>query len=169
MTTEHANIVIRYQVKTEDSAAIEKLVAATGYFSQAELVIAVELVDERLAKGTASGYEFVLAEVESVVVGYACFGEIPCTVGSYDLYWIAVDPRYQRWGIGKQLLQQVESQVRQIGGRGIYIDTSGGEQYASSRGFYERCGYRLVANLPDFYGPGDPKHVFWRSLTIGTV
>ena len=166
MTTEHANIVIRYQVKPDDSSAIEQLVTATGYFSQAELEIAVELVDERLAQGTASGYEFVIAEVDSALVGYACFGEIPCTVGSYDLYWIAVVPQCQGWGIGKQLLQHVESQVRRIGGRGIYIDTSGCEQYASSRGFYERCGYRLIANLPDFYGPGDPKHIFWRSLAI---
>ena len=48
--------------------------------------------DERLEKGAASGYEFVIAEDDSSMVGYACFGEIPCTVGSYDLYWIVVDP-----------------------------------------------------------------------------
>ena len=38
---------------------------------------------------------------ETVVVGYACYGPIACTVASYDLYWIAVDPQFQRHGIGQ--------------------------------------------------------------------
>ena len=63
---------------------------STGVFSPGEIQIAVELADERLAKGEASGYYFVFAEEDGQVRGYACYGPIALTVGSYDLYWIAV-------------------------------------------------------------------------------
>lgn len=164
MMTKNAVITLRNNVRPEDSLTIGRIVAACGYFSPAETEIAVELVNERLNKGSASGYEFVIAEIDAALVGYACFGEIPCTVGSYDLYWIVVDAQHQRSGIGKLLMQQVESSVRQLSGRGIYIDTSGREQYANTHRFYERCGYREVANLADFYAFGDPKLIYWRAL-----
>ncbi|MEZ6132134.1 MAG: GNAT family N-acetyltransferase [Planctomycetaceae bacterium] len=162
MTTERANITLRREVTADDSAQIARLVAATGFFNAAEIAIALEIVEERLAKGTASDYEFVIAEEDSKVVGYACFGEIPCTVGSYDLYWIVVDPEQQRSGIGRMLMHDVEQRVGQRTGRGIYIDTSGRDQYSATRSFYERCGYECVASLPDFYAPGDAKCIYWK-------
>ena len=30
------------------------------------------------------------------MIGYVCYGPIACTVGSFDLYWIAVDRRRAR-------------------------------------------------------------------------
>ncbi len=164
MTAKHANITTRHDVNSDDSAEIRRIVAATGFFSDDETDIAVELIDERLHKGAASGYEFVVAEQDATFVGYACFGEIPCTVGSYDLYWIVVAPEQQRSGIGKLLMQEVEQRVQQLGGRGVYIDTSGRDQYASTRRFYERCRYACVATLPDFYGPSDDKCIYWRAM-----
>ena len=55
----------------------------------------LELVEERLAKGTASGYYFVLVDQEDRLAGYSCYGPIPGTVSSSDLYWIAVHPDFQ--------------------------------------------------------------------------
>ena len=66
--------------------------------------VAIELVDERLSKGTASGYYFLFAEREGLTIGYACYGPIACTQHSYDLFWIAVDVRHQRSGLGRHLL-----------------------------------------------------------------
>ncbi len=168
MTTENAKIVVRSEVQATDELHIGRLVIATQFFTPAEVDIAIELIRERMDKGSSSGYEFVIAEVDSTMIGYACFGEIPCTVGSYDLYWIVVDPQHQRAGVGRLLMAEVERRISQLGGRAVYIDTSGREQYASTRGFYQRCGYQRVANLPDFYAPGDPKQIYWRSIsTIG--
>ena len=157
-------IVMRYEVRASDAPSVRRMVVETDYFSAAETEIAVELVDERLSKGAASGYEFVLAESDGQVIGYACYGEIPCTVGSYDLYWVVVDKTHQRTGIGRRLVDEVEMRVRTRGGRGIYIDTSGSERYASTQRFYERCGYHVAANLPDFYSVGDPKLVYFRRI-----
>jgi len=133
-------------------------------FSAAEVEIAVELVGEYLEKGTASGYHFTVAEIEGVVVGYACFGPTPCTVSSWDLYWIAVHPAKQRGGIGGLLVKEVEGQVLKTGGNRLYVDTSGRQAYEPTRAFYERMGYARAAVLPDFYAPGDAKVIYAKSL-----
>ena len=154
----------RYEVRPEDPATIRRLVAATGFFSAAEVGVAEELIQERLSKGLEAGYEFIFAERCQQTVGYVCFGAIPCTSGSYDLYWIAVDPACQRQGIGALLVGETERTIRQVDGRHIYIETSGRPLYAATRKFYERCGYLRVAELADFYAAGDAKVIYRKAL-----
>jgi ribosomal protein S18 acetylase RimI-like enzyme len=97
-------IVYREQVTPKDREAVGRLVRTTGFFSEEEVGIAAELVDERLAKGEASGYSFLFAEEEGQLLGYTCFGPIPGSVHSCDLYWIAVAPNAQGMGLGKKLM-----------------------------------------------------------------
>jgi GNAT superfamily N-acetyltransferase len=155
---------LRYEVQAEDHDAVRSLVAGTGFFRPDEIDIAVELVEERLARGTVSGYEFIFAECDGKLAGYACYGPIPCTTASFDLYWIAVDPGHQRQGIGRQLVLAVESCVVAHGGERIYIDTSGKTQYAPTRSFYERNGFHCDARLKDFYAPGDDRVIYAKRL-----
>ena len=152
---------LRGEVKPSDRDAVRRIVEDTRFFRPDEVDVAVELVDEALAKGEAAGYHFVFIEIEDNVAGYACFGPIACTLGSYDLYWIAVDPQRQGQGLGQVLLREAERQIVQRGGRHIYIETSARPQYAPTRAFYERCGYEVAAVLPEFYDRGDDK-VIWR-------
>jgi D-alanine-D-alanine ligase len=95
-------ISLRTVPKQSDVAAVRSITAATGYFSADEVEVAVELIEDRIAKGDASEYEFIFADLDGSTVGYASFGEIACTVGSYDLYWIAVHPDQQSLGIGSR-------------------------------------------------------------------
>ena len=159
---------IREVVGPGDFHAVRALVESTGYFRADEIDIAVELVEERLARGAASGYEFVFAEIGATLVGYACYGPIPCTIASFDLYWIAVDPRCQRNGIGRALMAAVESRVADLGGERIFIDTSGKDQYAKTRAFYERNGFHCEARLRDFYSPGDDRVIYAKALAPST-
>ncbi len=155
------NLAFVTGVRSSDREDVRRIVAATGFFRPDEVEVAVELVDERLAKGEASGYHFIFAEIGGSVTGYACYGPIACTRGSYDLYWIAVEPDRQGRGIGQALLRETERQIQQRAGRHIYIETSGRPQYAPTRAFYRRGGYQAVAVLPDFYDHHDDK-VIWR-------
>ncbi|MEO7387803.1 MAG: GNAT family N-acetyltransferase [Gammaproteobacteria bacterium] len=148
-----------------DPLAIEQLVRATGFFNDEEIGIARELADDGLAHGAGGHYRFVLADSGRDLAGYACFGPVPCTQSAWDLYWIAVDPRHQGQHLGRDVLARVESAVRNAGGTRIYADTSSRRQYAPTRAFYERRGYEQVAELPEFYAPGDGKIVFGRVLT----
>jgi GNAT superfamily N-acetyltransferase len=155
---------LRHHVLPSDPVAVRQIVESTGFFSPAESDVAVELLEERLAKGDASGYFFVFAESAGRPVAYACYGPIACTVGSFDLFWIAVDQEHQRHGLGRLLLEESERLIRTAGGRRVYIETSNRPQYVPTRAFYERCGYRCEAVLKDFYGVGDDKVVFVKAL-----
>lgn len=159
--SELAAFTLRETLSPADRVSVRRIVSATGFFRPDEIEVAVELVDARLEKGDASGYFFVFAERANQVIGYACFGPIACTLGGFDLYWIAVDPKEQGRGIGGRLVHEVERLVRGLQGRHLYIETSGRPQYKPTRAFYERCGYEIAAVLEDFYDHGDDKWI-WR-------
>jgi ribosomal protein S18 acetylase RimI-like enzyme len=148
-----------------DREAVRHIVEATGNFSDAEVATALELVDEWLHEGEASGYiTRVIDEPERGVRGYVCYGPAPLTDGTYDLYWIAVDPAAQGRGYGQQLLGHAESDVRQRGGRLLLIETSSQATYSATIHFYKRAGYELAARIQDYYRPGDDKLVFAKRL-----
>ncbi len=154
----------REEVRPEDRRAVGRLVRATGFFSDEEIDIAVDLVEERLARGSASGYLFLFAEEADRLLGYTCFGPIPGSVHSFDLYWIAVDPQEQGRGVGRTLITSSERIMAGCGARRLYAETSSRPQYESTRAFYLACGYREEAFLIDFYAPGDGKVIFSKSL-----
>lgn len=159
-----AGLSYRQEVLAADQEAVRGIVRASGFFSDEEIAIAAELVEERLSQGEKSGYFFLFAEQAGEVVGYTCFGPIPGSSHSYDLYWIAVDNRLRHRGIGKDLLSRSESLIRKRGGKRIYIETSARPQYDDTVAFYLACGYRKEACLEDFYAPGDSKVIFVKAL-----
>jgi D-alanine-D-alanine ligase len=158
------SLELRCDVRPDDRETVRRLVESTGVFSPVEVDVAEELVEERLARGQESGYLFVFAEEPGRVVGYTCYGQIALTAASFDLYWIAVDKACQGRKIGRLLLERTEDLIRQAGGRQVYIETSNRHQYAPTRGFYLRCGYRQEALLKDFYAPGDDKVIYVKEL-----
>jgi GNAT superfamily N-acetyltransferase len=155
---------LREQVKPSDRQTVRAILESSGFFYPAEVAVAVELVEERLAKGEASGYFFLFAEGPQGTAGYACFGPIACTQASYDLYWIGVRQDHRHRGLGRLLLAASEEAIRKRGGRRVYVETSSRQQYEPTRQFYLRCGYRVEAVLQEFYGPGDGKVVFVKIL-----
>lgn len=156
---------LRRDVNSTDPAAVEALVRATGVFSPSEVAVARELVEERLHRGAASGYDFLLAEDEAGLLGYACWGQIPCTERSFDLYWIAVRPERQGGGVGRRILTVAEEEIARSGGSRIYVETSTRAAYDPTRAFYEQCGYARAATFDDFYAPGDGKAVYLKTVS----
>ena len=162
--SKHAPLVFRENVLPGDSATVRAIVASSGYFYDHEIEVAVELVDERLQKGLKSGYLFLFAEQDGRTIGYSCYGEIACTDGSYDLYWIAVHDDCRNRGIGRILLEETEARIAGLKGRTIWVETSGQEKYLPTRKFYLRFGYKEEAVLKGFYGPGDDKVIYVKRL-----
>jgi ribosomal protein S18 acetylase RimI-like enzyme len=151
-------------VEARDVEAVRDLVTRTGVFSAAEVAIAAELVEETLRNGPAAGYEFVLADHAGGLAGYSCFGPVPATAASHDLYWIAVDPARHGHGLGAELLARSEARITELGGRRVWVDTSSRADYAAAHRLYRKAGYRLAARLDAFYAPGDSKLIFAKSL-----
>ncbi len=155
---------IRTAPVPEDLKSVTALLEATGFFYSAEIDIARELVQETLDKGDAGDYRFIFLDGPEGLRGYSCYGVIPLTRSSYDLYWIAVRRDLQGKGAGRALLAMTEDEVRRNGGERIYADTSSREQYRSTREFYLANGYIAAADFEDFYAPGDGKIVFMKKL-----
>jgi GNAT superfamily N-acetyltransferase len=165
-TTKSASgITLRTTVMRGDADIVRDIAASTSLFRSDEIGIAVELVEERLRVGLASGYHFIFAEKKGVVLGYSCYGPVPLTLASYDLYWIAVRKEIQGSGIGKMLLKRSETAIGELGGRRIYIETSSRDLYLPTRQFYERSGYQAEATLREFYSPCDDKVIYVKSLS----
>jgi ribosomal protein S18 acetylase RimI-like enzyme len=151
----------------EDRSPIEEMVVSSGKFTPVEIAVAMELVDEALTRGEASGYIVaVLEEGEHrpPVQGYVCYGLTPLTDGVYDLYWIVVDPASQGKGFGRRLLDFVERDVVRRGGRMLLIETSSQQTYDATIRFYQRSGYEVAARIKNFYRIGDDKLVFSKEL-----
>jgi len=154
----------RDTARDEDVEAVSAIVASTEMFSAEEVAIARELVEERIARGPESGYEFIFAELAGRMVGYACFGPIPGSIDRWDLYWIAVRPDTQRGGIGREVMKRAEAAMIDQGAKRIYLDTEDTEKYIPTRNFYRAVGYSKAAELPDFYDDGKGKVIFMKAV-----
>jgi D-alanine-D-alanine ligase len=159
------DLVLRYEPCPQDIRDIRELVESTGFFHPYEVDVAVELMEDRLTKGSASDYHFIFIEQKDLLAGYVCYGPIPCTARSFDMYWIAVHPDFQNQGLGRILNDETERLVSQMGGQRIYIETSQSATYGPTRVFYQRCGYRFEAILEDFYSPRDGKVIGCKTIT----
>jgi len=139
-----------------DRPLVEAMTRACGVFRPEEVRVALEVFDAALGIGSRHDpdYETAGVEQEGQLAGWACWGPTPCTVGTFDLYWIVVTPERQGQGAGGALLREME---RRIAGRARMnvVETAGRQDYAPTRAFYERAGYRVAARIADYYAPGD--------------
>jgi ribosomal protein S18 acetylase RimI-like enzyme len=159
-----SEIKYRQQIQSSDIDAVARIVTSSGFFSRPEIDLAIELAKEKLAEGEVSSYQFLFAEDKTGIGGYTCFGVIPATDNSYDLYWIAVNQQLRGLGLGKILMARTEEIIHSLGGKRIYVETSSRNQYKSTHAFYESCGYFQEAVLKDFYAEGDSKVIYSKTF-----
>lgn len=158
------SIVFRSYVIDSDPDTIETIIRSSGFFYEEEVPIARELAEETLKHGDLSGYKFVFAEIDGESLGYAAYGFIDGTDGSYDLYWIAVRNELRGKGIGKAILEQVMMVLKKENGRQLIAETSSLEKYLPTREFYLHHGFNLVAIIPNFFRVGDDKVFFVKKV-----
>jgi D-alanine-D-alanine ligase len=150
-----------------DRGRIEEITRAAGLFREVEIPVALEVFDGAVGMGMAAEgepYMALGAECDGRLAGWICWGPTPCTLGTYDLYWMVVDPALQGTGIGTALLAEMEHRLTGIA-RLIVVETAGRPDYAATRAFYQARGYSPVSVIPDFYAPGDDQVVFVKSMS----
>jgi ribosomal protein S18 acetylase RimI-like enzyme len=146
-----------------DRVRVREIVEASGVFRPDEVAIALEVFDGAVA-APAKDYWAVGAYEDGHLVGFATFGPVPCTVATWDLYWIAVDPALHGSGIGRNLMTHCEAAITAEGGRLVVVETSSRDDYGPTRAFYRRLRYHEQATIPDYYAPGDSLVVYTKSL-----
>ena len=144
-----------------DRGRIEEIGRAVGLFREDEISVALEVFDGSVAG--SPDYLALGAEHDGRLAGWICWGPTPCTLGTYDLYWMAVDPALHGAGIGTTLVRAMEDRLAGVA-RLIVVETAGRRDYGPTRTFYERRGYHVAARIPDFYAPGDDQVVYTKSV-----
>jgi GNAT superfamily N-acetyltransferase len=159
-------------LRPRDRARVAELLVSTRVFSDEEIAVALQLFDDCVDARTggagtshAPDYEFTGAFEGERLLGYACAGPTPATDGTFDLYWLAVDPAVQGKGVGRSIVRDVERQLRERGARMLLVETSSRPDYSKTRAFYARCGYTEAARIRDFYAPADDRIMLTTRLT----
>jgi D-alanine-D-alanine ligase len=144
-----------------DRGRIEEITRAVGVFHDEEIPVALEVFDGAVAG--SPDYLALGAEVDGRLAGWICWGPTPCTLGTWDLYWMAVDPALHGAGVGTALVAAMEQRLAGAA-RLVVVETAGRPDYAPTRAFYEARGYRRAAVVPDFYAPGDDQVIYTKRL-----
>ena len=148
----------------EDKTGIMQILNRTPEFNPGEVTVAEEVIDSYLKDPEGSGYNVLVAELDSGIVGYLCFGPTPLTEGTWDAYWMAVAPDKQGKGIGSALFATMDKIIKEAGGRMIIIETSSTPAYEKTRRFHASHDYEVIGCIPDFYSPGDDKLILQKRL-----
>lgn len=156
--------MIRF-MKKEDRKKVMDIIESAGMFTDAEIVVAEELIDRFLDVPGQKDYQVVVIEDgRHNVVGYLCYGPTDLTEGVYDIYWTAVSPECQGKGFGRAMFDWLENRIGAENGRMIIIETSSQPKYRPTRQFYLNSDCREVARIPDFYKPGDDRVIYIKRL-----
>lgn len=142
-----------------DLDQIRQILIERGNFLELEIEVAMEVCAEA-AHHPFQEYYGYSAKDGDTVTGFIVFGQIPMTDRCWDLYWIAVSPRFARQGIGQRLVHDMERVLVELKARQVHIDTSSLSTYRPACRFYEKAGFRLEARLKDFYREGDDKLIY---------
>jgi ribosomal-protein-alanine N-acetyltransferase len=92
---------------------------------------------------------FVVAEIDDRIVGFVA-AEARGLKGY--VYTINVHPEHQGKGIGKALMKEIETIMRNAGAKIMELEVRADNKRAIK--MYESLGYTTVFFLPSYYGPG---------------
>ena len=94
----------------------------------------------------------LVAEIDGRVVGHVAFSPLVISDGTKDWYGlgpVSVLPEYQKQGIGKSLINEGLSLLKQSGGQGCAL--------VGDPKYYKRFGFK---NFPELVHEGVPQEVF---------
>jgi ribosomal protein S18 acetylase RimI-like enzyme len=157
-------ILIR-PLQSGDRQPLVDIIRKTQVFTEDEVHVALELIDIVLTQPHQRDYQIYSAEEDSKVLGYYCIGPTPMTVGTFDLYWIAVDPSIHNKGVGRQLLRHCENLIREQSGRLVVAETSSQPKYNNTRQFYIHNDYSELSRIKDYYKIGDDLVIYGKYVS----
>ena len=145
----------------KDIPGLKRVLDGTGLFPSEMLDYMVRgFLSEDLSNDV-----WLTCDFDDDPVGFCYAAPEPLTEGTWNMLAIAVLPGVQGNGAGAALVAELESRLHGLSQRVLIADTSGIAEFERTRGFYRKNGYMQEARIRDFWGPGDDKVVFWKSLT----
>ena len=80
------------------------------------------------------------------------------------LAWFAVDPNVQGQGLGRTLLEEIESLARQKGFAKLLVETYEHADFDKARRFYERNGFERAGKVEDYLPDGSAMIVYAKRI-----
>ncbi len=150
--------MIRRTTEADHDRLIE-LATVSGLFEPEQ----TDLLNEMLRAPAGTDIWFT-CEIDGLPVGVAYLAPERMTNGTWNLYWIAIHPNYQRQGHGKAILCHIEQWLAEQKQRVLIVETAGVDDFNYVRKFYAANGFEAEARIRDFYDAGVDKVVFRKSL-----
>jgi putative acetyltransferase len=138
--------------ETEDDAAAITDVTVAAFATLAVSDHTEQFIIEALRTAGALTISLV-AEVDDRVVGHIAFSPVTISDGTSDWYGlgpVSVLPMYQRMGIGKALIQEGLSRLKDLGAKGCCL--------VGHPKYYRKFGFE---NVPELILEGVPPEVFF--------
>lgn len=154
-------------VSSTDRSTLLTVATRTELFSSEDAEGLLGGVLDGLAAGALAEGSIACASrpaAQAPVNGWTYLAPDDHAAGVWNLWWLGVDPDAHGSGAATALLRRAEAHALERGARLMIIETSSLDAQARARRFYAREGYAIVGQVPDFYGAGDDKIIFWRRL-----
>ncbi len=107
---------------------------------------------------------WLTCEISGRSVGFCYAVPEALADGTWNMLAIGILPAEQGGGCGGALAAHLEARLRSEGQRILIADTSSTAAYDRTRAFYLAKGFTEEARVRDFWGKGDDKITFWKSL-----
>jgi len=118
-------------VNRNDLDALKKVIDSNELFPS-------ELLDEMIQPYFREGNDtefWITYEENNTPIAVAYYAPERMTVGTYNLYLIAVHPHFQGKSIGQKMLEYIENHLKNRGERILLIETSGLPEFENTVAF----------------------------------
>lgn len=115
---------------------------------------------------TGTNHRYWYVEDDKKIIGALGIRENKYGSGGYEMDsdYVAVHKDYRSRGIASQLLKKAEEFVNENNGRYIHVLTCDIDSYKPARAFYEKNGYRKVAEIPNYYVPSEGRIDYFKEF-----
>jgi ribosomal protein S18 acetylase RimI-like enzyme len=147
----------------EIESYVEMAVRTQVFWMQDMEILKEVLLDFK--NNPTTNYTVFTEKEDTKMLGFVIFGRSPMTKYSWDIYWLVVDKEVQGKGIGKKLLQRVESHVLEKDAKAVFrVETSSKIEYGVARNFYLKQKFAECGRIPGFYSDGDDLVILYKKI-----
>jgi ribosomal protein S18 acetylase RimI-like enzyme len=125
----------------------------------------IENLSTELKAGSSNASKkFVALDDTQTVLGYIEIEKPNDTEYTWEVLWLAVAKKAQRRGIGSELIKLAIEKIKEFGIDKVFLDTCGCGSGIPAQNFYAKHGFTKAGQVPDYYGTGHPKIIFFKRI-----
>lgn len=108
---------------------------------QTEFMFDLIYNEKALAEQMNDGQVFILQLLDETPVAFASYSVKDEDNKVYKLNKIYLDPDFQGGGYGKKMLEEIEKQIKDLGGKILDLNVN---RFNKARFFYEKLGFEVI-------------------------